>query len=290
VLTKKASYRLDRPALISFSGGRTSGFMLHEIIDAFYGELPSDVIPVFANTGMEHEKTYRFVEEVSRCWTPITVVERTKGGGFHVVDIKDANHAGKPFEDLIEDKQYLPNPVARICTLDLKVKPMQKFARERMGWKEYTSAIGIRADEERRVAKMRYSEQGGRGDSFEFRVLPLAEAGDCLEDVTNFWAKQRSRDDGFDLGFEPGSNLLGNCVGCFLKSKRRLDEIARMEPTALDWWARQEERLQGKTESTAGSFFRTDRPSYRQILLQAQAQPLLFDAGDDDTLPCDCHS
>ena len=288
MLTKKTAYHLDRPALISFSGGRTSGFMLHEIINAFYGELPSDVIPVFANTGMEHEKTYRFVEEVSRCWTPITVVERTKGGGFQVVDIKDANRAGKPFEDLIEDKQYLPNPVARICTLDLKVKPMQKFARERMGWKEYTSAIGIRADEERRVAKMRAPASRER-DAFEDRTMPLAEEGVCIEDVSNFWATQRKRDDGFDLDFEPGKNLFGNCVGCFLKGRRKLDEIARAEPSALEWWARMEEKKRG-VASPAAAFFRTDRPSYRQILLQAQAQPLLFDAGDDDTLPCDCHS
>ena len=46
-------YKIPRPALISFSGGRTSGFMLHNIIQAYGGKLPDDIHVVFANTGKE---------------------------------------------------------------------------------------------------------------------------------------------------------------------------------------------------------------------------------------------
>jgi len=230
---------------------------------------------------MEHEKTYRFVEEVSRNFAPVTVLERAPRGPegardqFRIVDIKTCARDGEPFETLNEEKGFLPNPVARICTSYLKIKTMEAFARS-LGWKRWTVAIGIRADEPKRVARVR----GGDWDNGYDRVMPLADADVCLEDVTNFWSSFSRRDDGFDLGFPTGDNILGNCVGCFLKGRRRLDSIARMEPTALQWWADQEEKL--------GAFFRTDRPSYRQIMLQAKAQPMLFD--DDETLPCDCHN
>lgn len=37
------SYKIQGPALISFSGGRTSGYMLHQIVQAHGGTLPDDV-------------------------------------------------------------------------------------------------------------------------------------------------------------------------------------------------------------------------------------------------------
>ena len=44
-------YKIEGPALISFSGGRTSGFMLYHILQAHGGTLPEDYFVVFANTG-----------------------------------------------------------------------------------------------------------------------------------------------------------------------------------------------------------------------------------------------
>jgi hypothetical protein len=46
-------YLIEGPALISFSGGRTSAFMLHEILRAFDGALPNNIHITFANTGKE---------------------------------------------------------------------------------------------------------------------------------------------------------------------------------------------------------------------------------------------
>lgn len=43
-------YLIHGPAILSISGGRTSGFMLRQIIDAHGGKLPADVVPVFCNT------------------------------------------------------------------------------------------------------------------------------------------------------------------------------------------------------------------------------------------------
>ena len=59
-------YKIPTPAIISFSGGRTSGFMLWNIINAYGGKLPDDVFVCFANTGREIEHTLEFVNECEK--------------------------------------------------------------------------------------------------------------------------------------------------------------------------------------------------------------------------------
>jgi len=50
-------YKITGPAVVSFSGGATSGFMLKQILDSYSGVLPDNIVVCFANTGLEHEKT-----------------------------------------------------------------------------------------------------------------------------------------------------------------------------------------------------------------------------------------
>ena len=66
--TIRNPYRVPRPAVISFSGRRTSAFMLKHIVDAYDGRLPPDVAIVFANTGLERPETLEFVDVCSRAW------------------------------------------------------------------------------------------------------------------------------------------------------------------------------------------------------------------------------
>jgi len=46
-------FLITGPAVISFSGGRTSAYMLWRILQAHGGILPDDVVVCFANTGRE---------------------------------------------------------------------------------------------------------------------------------------------------------------------------------------------------------------------------------------------
>lgn len=63
---------------ISFSGGRTSAYMLHQILEA-NGDLPKRAKVVFANTGREMPATLDFVQECSERWNvPITWLEYKK--------------------------------------------------------------------------------------------------------------------------------------------------------------------------------------------------------------------
>ncbi|PZU59862.1 MAG: hypothetical protein DI547_05130 [Sphingobium sp.] len=61
-------YFCHGPTLVSFSGGRTSAYMLHQVLCAHGGILPGYVIVAFANTGRELEETLRFVHECSVRW------------------------------------------------------------------------------------------------------------------------------------------------------------------------------------------------------------------------------
>lgn len=54
--------------MINVSGGRTSGMMLHHILDAHDGKLPHDVVAVFCNTGREMPATLDFVQEMGVRW------------------------------------------------------------------------------------------------------------------------------------------------------------------------------------------------------------------------------
>lgn len=270
-------YILDTPAVVSFSGGRTSGFMLRNVIDAFGGKLPEDVAVVFANTGLEHPKTYEFIEAVENNWgVPIHWVEYRSRNEVVEVRPETASRNGEPFEALILDCNYLPNPVTRKCTTELKIRSMRRYLVRERGWNEYTNAIGLRADEPRRVARI-------RGDvKAEHTATPMATAGHTLPDVLAFWKSQP-----FDLELPGGDNAFGNCVGCFLKGRGKILRLMRHEPEHFAWWAHAE-TLPIDAKSPAAHVFRSDRPTYAQLLETARTQGILFDEFEEDTIPCAC--
>lgn len=265
-------YLIDGPALISVSGGRTSGFMLRRILDAHGGTLPPNVVPIFCNTGLEHEATLNFLRDMAERWAcPIVWLEYTYDGshGFRVVDFCGASRNGEPFAALIGAKKFPPNPATRFCTSELKIRTGNRYAKS-LGWSEWSRAVGLRFDEPRRVARI-------KGDvAAEDVSCPIHAAGHTEADVLAFWKSQP-----FDLMLPGGDNTFGNCDLCFLKGRGKLEKIMRTSPERVAWWIEQEERF--------GSTFRNDRPSYRAMLTQVTVQGQMFDdAVIDDTQPCQC--
>lgn len=61
-------FKIEAPAVISFSGGRTSGYMLYKILEAHQFKLPKDIYVTFANTGKECEETLEFVNDCEKHW------------------------------------------------------------------------------------------------------------------------------------------------------------------------------------------------------------------------------
>lgn len=270
-------FRVDTPARLAFSGGRTSGYLLWRTIRAFGGRLPDDLIVTFANTGREVEETLEFVRECGDRWgVPIRwveyrqtdgpIVKPTQGRkligchGFAEVDFDTASRNGEPFSAVIGVKAdfraeakdlgaILPNPTDRWCSAELKARTMDRFMAW-LGYIEYEVLVGIRADEAKRANPLR------RNDTSLIRHhTPLVTAGVTLDDVMKFWQSQP-----FDLRLRHDPELgtyEGNCDLCFLKKIKKIRRLAVERPEAFDWWAEQERRT--------GQRFRNYGPSYVEM-------------------------
>jgi hypothetical protein len=242
----KNPFRIDGPAIVSFSGGRTSGYMLWRILDAHGGTLPDGVHVVFANTGREMPATLDFVAECSSRWgVRIVWLEYTPDApGYVEVSHNSASRAGEPFAALIARKSYLPNPVARFCTQELKIKPMMKWAGAQ-DWAQWTNVVGLRYDEGHRVLKAI-----ANSEKAPYQIAaPLASAKVRKEDVLAWWPTQP-----FDLRLAGPHE--GNCDGCFLKGRGALVKMLRDHPERMAWWAEQ--------EAARAASFRSDR-NYAQM-------------------------
>jgi 3'-phosphoadenosine 5'-phosphosulfate sulfotransferase (PAPS reductase)/FAD synthetase len=209
---------------IAFSGGRTSAYMLHHILEA-NGGLPDRVEVTFQNTGRELPPTLDFVAEVGRRWgVMVTWLEyRAKKPLFEIVGYQGASRAGEPFDQLISRKKALPNQHKKWCSSELKTLTAKRYLVS-LGWRKWTSAVGFRADEGHRTPFPCNRATGW---------TPLREAKVTRRDVVEFWRRQP-----FDLALPVvnGKTVGGNCDGCFLKSEAFLSALSRDMPLRHAWW------------------------------------------------------
>lgn len=271
-------YSVPRPAVISFSGGRTSGYMLKHVVDAYGGRLPADIAVVFANTGMEHPATLDFVDRCATAWgVRIHWVEYDWQAPHRTryVDYASAARDGEPYAALIARKGFLPNVTLRYCTKFLKLDRIEAVARHRLGWKRWHSVVGLRADEQRRVLRMRARDCGSRTGAHA--ALPLADARVTERDVLAWWKRQP-----FDLGIPAAA---GNCVLCMLKARTKLLRLVREDPSRAEWWIAQERSVANR-RGAGGRLcpsmkrFREDE-TYEDLRREALAQADLFDGRPD---------
>lgn len=280
-------FLIDGPTCISFSGGRTSAYMLWRVLQS-NGGLPSDAHVIFANTGKEDEATLVFVQECADQWSvPITWVEYRSAAApwYTTVDFDTASRNGEPFEQMVRKERFLPNAAQRLCTSRLKVRTMHRHLRS-LGWTEWDQFIGIRADEQRRAAKIRARGTSAKTKD-ETMCIPLADAGVTLRDIEAFWAAQPFR---LELSTVNGRTLHGNCDLCYLKPAAQILSLIQEKPSRAIWWAHMESVAQTEfvnKRSTDGWRFRVDRPSYAQMLTFATEQRDMFDA-QEEAIPCFC--
>ena len=302
-------FLVEGPALISFSGGRTSAYMLRAILDR---GLEPDVHVLFCNTGKEDDRTLDFVHECAVRWNvPIRWLEYRrrrlpnyrKDESFQrahrvqaalgirflpfrkdirepgYVEVtyetaartKDPPTATHPFTNLIA-MTGVPNGATRLCTTELKIRVMKRFMLDQ-GYDAWTNVVGIRADEPVRVARMRVKPP----ERWE-NAVPLADAGVRVDDVLAFWRAMP-----FDLQLANDPELgtyEGNCDLCHLKSDGKKVRVAREQPDALAWWERMEE--------ASGSSFRPRMP-YKQIRRLSLVSNAPLDNEATDLGDCICH-
>jgi 3'-phosphoadenosine 5'-phosphosulfate sulfotransferase (PAPS reductase)/FAD synthetase len=257
------------------------------------GGLPSDAVVCFANTGKEDEATLRFVRDCGERWGVLInwleyATNKDPAQRWRVMSFETASREGQPFEAVIRQRNYLPNPVTRFCTSELKIRVMHKWLRanwSRLGWNsqdlEWNQMIGIRADERRRVAKIR-----ARGHSTETvkeaMLMPLADANVTLADIDAFWSSQPFK---LELPTVNGRTLAGNCDLCFLKAANQVQTLIAEKPERAVWWAKMEALALASKPS--GAVFRSDRPGYAAMLKFSQEQRDMFDP-NEEAISCFC--
>lgn len=203
----------------SFSGGRSSAKMC-ETLQRRFGQ-SHEIVYTFANTSWEHPKTLDFVNAVDQwlglnlVWLEAVVHDGRKSCTHRVVTYETAKRNGEVFEAVVA-KYGLPNQVFKLCTRELKTNVMNSYARS-IGWAPgtYETAIGIRADEPRRVRR----EVAER----ERIIYPLVNLEPTdKQDVLTFFESYP-----WDLGIPEHQ---GNCTACFQKSDRKLLTLYREDP------------------------------------------------------------
>ncbi len=282
-----SAYLITEPAAISFSGGRTSGYMLYKILEAHDFNLPPDVKVTFANTGKEMPQTLDFVQACSDNWGVDIVWLEYAGRSvkqetvnekrplydyrYNVVDYNSASRNGEPFAQLISDMGALPNPMTRSCSGQMKIRTMKRYLIDQGFKLPYLCMIGLRGDEPRRAVKMH-----GKINEQQDIWCPLYVDGKTKEDVGDFWDRQN-----FDLALPNNNGVTdwGNCDLCFLKGRSKRLSIIRERPDLADWWQVEEQK--------ANDQFDRRGHSYEQMKVIATDQPSLFDF-DDESMPCFC--
>ncbi len=255
-------YYLKNKKVVSFSGGRSSAYMLYKIIEAHNFNLPDYIKVIFCNTGKEMPHTLQFVKDCADKWSvDIVWLEYAGKKKYKEVTYDTASRNGEPFKQLIIDKNYLPNSMARFCTSELKVLTIERYMKC-----DFDTAVGIRGDEPRRVVKMRAKEN---------YLVPLADAKVTEVDVSEFWQAQD-----FDLQLPKAEfNTLSNCDLCFLKGTGIRKSIIEHNPSLADWWIEQEEYMNAR--------FNKDSPKYSDLKIIATDQSNLFEF-DNNTMSCFC--
>lgn len=239
---------MKTPYHISFSGGRTSGYMTKLLLDNWSDKY--EFIVTFANTGLEHPKTLEFINNCDKCfnfntvWLEAVVHDSRKAPTHKIVTYQTASINGEPFEAVIK-KYGIPNSKFPGCTRDLKLNPIKSYLAS-IGLKEHEvpTAIGIRKDELRRVNKKTMRER-----TLHYPLINTWPSD--KQDVLDWWAEQP-----FDLEID---EFEGNCRGCWKKSlKKHFQQIAR-DPSAYDFHFRMEaEHLYTGPQKGHRHFFRGD--------------------------------
>jgi hypothetical protein len=189
----------------------------------------------FANTGLEHEDTLRFVNDLDHefdlnlVWLEAVVhYGRRKATGHKVVTYHTASRNGEPFEAVVA-KYGLPNTTFKLCSRELKANVMESYSRSIWGRGTHDIAIGIRIDEKRRVAK---------NATKHHIIYPLIDMCPTTKpEVLDFFEQ-------YDWDLRIPEHY-GNCETCFQKSDKKLNMVYRTTPHSFNCFIKLEDLYSG---------------------------------------------
>jgi hypothetical protein len=200
--------------VVSFSGGRTSAYLCHLMIE-LYGRENVDF--VYMDTGAEHPKTYEFIKQVDKefglnliCLRTKFNMELGKANGYEVIDVNDCKHDMKPWKDMLQKYGTPYNPGGAFCTDRMKLVPYKKYLDQKYGRDGYITYLGIREDEPKRLNPR-------KGIEFMASISDFDK-----QDVLDWWNGQS-----FNLEID---EHLGNCVFCIKKGINKVALAIKDEP------------------------------------------------------------
>jgi hypothetical protein len=220
--------------VVSFSGGRTSAYLLHKMLQEYGKE---NIKAIFANTGRESEATLEFVRDCENYFDiPIIWLEYDLDDDnkeiFKKVNFETANRDGLPLYKSIKKTKVVPNFFQRHCTINTKIQTISRYiVSEKLREDEVIQYIGIRHDEPKR-----WSKYYGQFDiSGRIKCYPLVDWNISKQIVLDFWKQMP-----FDLKLvEP----FGNCDLCHLKSIKKRIAVLKQKPEVSLYWSKIEEEM-----------------------------------------------
>lgn len=178
---------------------------------------------------------------------------------------------------------------------------------------EYVAFIGLRGDEQLRVAKVEARRANAHANpdyEGEHVYLPFSAMNVSKRDVNTFWERQSW---GLQL---PGDGALSNCVYCFLKGVGTLEQVhdtmQRRQnadvpgfgslvdtPCDVGWWTAMEQRYgrnldaekrvrTGADSSSFVGFFGASSGFSYQVLADSRRERTDLSRFANSVLPCDC--
>ena len=184
-----------------------------------------NIIYAMANTSKEDIESLNFMNECDKyfglnmVWIEAIInQEYRKGTDFKIVYFKDLKRNGELFEDGIK-KYGIPSKINKWCNRDLKLVPLKKYVDSVFGKNNYSTAVGLRADEMDRVM-LSFKENNV--------FYPLLDNGIRTKDRNRFW-----KDQPIKLNLPA---YKGNCDLCFEKSNRKLMTIIKEDTKTAKWW------------------------------------------------------
>lgn len=209
--------------VVSFSSGHSSAmlaYMCNEMMSEVY-----DIVNVMANTGKEDPRSLKFAQQCDEYFgLNLVMVEavinpqKGKGTRHKVVTFETCSRNGEPFEEGIK-KYGIPSADNKWCTRELKLAAINSYVKNELGWRDYYTEVGIRADGIDRVS----------AEKEKFKLIyPLVEWDVTSKERNAFWDSMP-----FKLELKAYE---GNCDFCFEKTLRKLMTVAKDRPEAAEWW------------------------------------------------------
>jgi len=192
--------------IFNFSGGKTSAYMVIH----YYQR--GDLV-IFCDTGREHPKTYKFINDFE-AHEKIPIIRLMYNGGF---------------ENLLSKNKGVPNQFKRYCTVELKIKTCRRYIRS-LGIMKYENFVGFRYDEPLRI-KRRKQMWKQVIDKF-----PLYDDKIDKQLINSYWNTKP-----YNLEIP---SILGNCTLCFMKGKNAIISILSVYPELAEPWINDEEKKQ----------------------------------------------